>query len=261
MMSAVLSSSATWGAGSKVWLLVPSGTMPSTSTRSPPMLAAIEVIGATVVATFNAPVLSGSSEHAERATMAVSATTADRTAGEVCRRGRFMLTTLLQPLCACKLFAISHQWQVGRVTRGGVGDTHTARPGYGWSVTDSTTPADAPPAEPVQAAPAKPVEAKPAVSAKTAKAKPASAKDEPAAPPERTPEQIQSDIDAAQRRLADQVDELSDRLAPQSLAEDAIGRVKGVFVEADGTPKVKPIAIVAGTLTSLVVLRKIFHRD
>ena len=122
-------------------------------------------------------------------------------------------------------------------------------------MTDSTTPADAPPAEPVQAAPAKPAEAKPA------KAKPASAKGEPAAPPERTPEQIQADIDAAQRRLADQVDELSDRLAPQSLAEDAIGRVKGVFVEADGTPKVKPIAIVAGTLTSLVVLRKIFHRD
>lgn len=126
-------------------------------------------------------------------------------------------------------------------------------------MTDSTTPADAPPAEPVQAAPAKP--AKTAASAKTAKAKPASAKGEPAAPPERTPEQIQADIDAAQRRLADQVDELSDRLAPQSLAEDAIGRVKGVFVEADGTPKVKPIAIVAGTLTSLVVLRKIFHRD
>ena len=89
----------------------------------------------------------------------------------------------------------------------------------------------------------------------------AEAKDAPAVTPQLTPEQIQADIDAAQRRLADQVDELSDRLAPQSLAEDAIGRVKGVFVEADGTPKVKPIAIVAGTLTSLVVLRKIFHRD
>jgi len=131
-------------------------------------------------------------------------------------------------------------------------------------VTDSTTPVDAPPAEPVQAAPAKPAPAKAAKAkpapAKAAKAKPAKAKDAPAAPPERTPEQIQSDIDAAQRRLADQVDELSDRLAPQSLAEDALGSVKRVFVEEDGSPKVKPIAIVAGTLTSLVVLRKIFHR-
>ena len=77
---------------------------------------------------------------------------------------------------------------------------------------------------------------------------------------ERTPDEIQSDIDAAQQRLADQVDALSDRLAPQSLAEDALGGVKKVFVEEDGTPKTKPIAIVAGTLTALVVLRKIFHR-
>ncbi len=49
--SASLSRPATLGSGSNVWLLVPSGTMPWTSTRSPPMLAAIEVIGETVVAT------------------------------------------------------------------------------------------------------------------------------------------------------------------------------------------------------------------
>jgi F0F1-type ATP synthase membrane subunit b/b' len=80
------------------------------------------------------------------------------------------------------------------------------------------------------------------------------------ATPARTPEQIQADIDAAQQRLADQVDELSDRLAPQALAEDALGSVKKVFVEEDGSPKVKPIAIAAGTVTALLVLRKIFHR-
>lgn len=84
--------------------------------------------------------------------------------------------------------------------------------------------------------------------------------DETLAAPTRKPDEIQSDIDAAQQRLADQVDALSDRLAPQALAEEALGGVKKVFVEEDGTPKVKPIAIVAGTLTALVVLRKIFHR-
>ena len=36
-----------------MWLLVPSGTMPTTSARSPPTLAAIEVMGATVVATVS----------------------------------------------------------------------------------------------------------------------------------------------------------------------------------------------------------------
>ncbi len=127
-------------------------------------------------------------------------------------------------------------------------------------MTDSTTPVDAPPAEAKSTKP-KPAASKPS-GAKQAGAKKAKAKTEAAStPPEQSPEQIQADIDAAQRRLADQVDELSDRLAPQSLAEDALGRVKQVFVEADGSPKVKPIAIVAGTLTSLVVLRKIFHRD
>ncbi len=102
-------------------------------------------------------------------------------------------------------------------------------------MTDSTTPADSPPVEPKQA-------------------------DSGSTASERSPDQIQSDIDAAQQRLADQVDELSDRLQPQALAEDAIGGVKRLFVEEDGSPKAKPIAIVAGGIASLVVLRKIFHR-
>ncbi len=103
-------------------------------------------------------------------------------------------------------------------------------------MTDSTTPADAPPVEPKQA-------------------------DSESATAERSPDRIQADIDAAQQRLADQVDELSDRLQPQALAEDAIGGVKRIFVEEDGSPKAKPIAIVAGSIASLIVLRKIFHRD
>lgn len=127
-----------------------------------------------------------------------------------------------------------------------------AGPGYGGSVTDSTE------TQPVQS---EPTEAAKPKAKPRAKAKPAKAPAAPPTPPERTPEQIQSEIDAAQRRLADQVDELSDRLAPQSLAEDAMGGIKRVFVEADGSPKVKPLAIVAGTLTSLIVLRKIFHRS
>ena len=80
------------------------------------------------------------------------------------------------------------------------------------------------------------------------------------AAPSRSPDEIQADIDASQKRLADQVDVLSERLAPQSLAEDAIGSVKKVFVEEDGTPKGKPIAIAVGTVASLLLLRKLFHR-
>lgn len=96
-------------------------------------------------------------------------------------------------------------------------------------------------------------------------AKPAAKKskdvvDEVLAAPTRSPEEIQTDIDAAQQRLADQVDVLSERLAPQALAEEALGGVKKVFVEADGSPRTRPIAIAAGTVAGLLLLRKIFHR-
>lgn len=126
-----------------------------------------------------------------------------------------------------------------------------ARPGYGRSVTDSTTFGDAPPPETAD-------------KAKTAESEGAKkgAKEgtDETSVPQRTPDQIQADIDQAQQRLADQVDQLSDRLQPQALADEAIGGVKRVFLEEDGSPKAKPIAIVAGSITTLLVLRKIFHR-
>ena len=76
----------------------------------------------------------------------------------------------------------------------------------------------------------------------------------------RSAAEIQADIDTAQARLASRVDELSERLSPQHLADEAVTGVKKIFLNEDGSPKVKPIAIAAGALTSLVVLRKIFHR-
>jgi Protein of unknown function (DUF3618) len=92
---------------------------------------------------------------------------------------------------------------------------------------------------------------------------PASSTPSKAAPeaPVRTPEEIQADIDAAHERLAASVDELSERLSPASLAEDAKGSIKGVFVDEYGSVKPKPVAIVVGSVVGLVVLRAIFHRD
>jgi len=80
------------------------------------------------------------------------------------------------------------------------------------------------------------------------------------APEARSAAEIKADIDAAQTRLAASVDELSDRLNPQYLAEEAVTGVKRVFLNEDGSPKGKPIAIVAGSVTALLLLRKIFHR-
>lgn len=83
----------------------------------------------------------------------------------------------------------------------------------------------------------------------------------PPSPPVRTPEEIQADIDAAQARLAATVDELSERLSPASLADDAKSSVRSVFVDEYGSVKPKPIAIIGGAVVGLVVLRAIFHRD
>ena len=79
-----------------------------------------------------------------------------------------------------------------------------------------------------------------------------------AAAPPRSPEQIKADIAAAQKRLATTVDDLNERLSPESLVREAGQTAKGVFVRPDGSVKGRPIAIVAGTLAGLVVLRKIF---
>ena len=51
-MSASAITAASEGAGSNVWLFVPSGTMPVTCTRSPPMFCTMFVTGETVVATW-----------------------------------------------------------------------------------------------------------------------------------------------------------------------------------------------------------------
>jgi hypothetical protein len=80
----------------------------------------------------------------------------------------------------------------------------------------------------------------------------------PAAAPARSPEQIKADITATQERLAATVDNLNDRLSPESLMREAGEAAKGVFVRPDGSIKGRPIAIIAGTVAGLVVLRKIF---
>jgi hypothetical protein len=77
---------------------------------------------------------------------------------------------------------------------------------------------------------------------------------------ERTPEEIQTEIDAAQRRLADNVDALSDRIRPEALLADIKEKVRNTYLDENGEPKSKPIAITAGGLSAFLVLRKIFHR-
>ena len=127
------------------------------------------------------------------------------------------------------------------------------------SAATSTKKATGSAAKPTKKAAAPPAAKK---AAKKAAGKKTAPEPDAAAPvPTRSPEEIQADIDAAQQRLADTVDALSDRLTPASLAEDATSSLKGVFVDRDGRIKPKPIAIIGGTVAGLVLLRALFHRD
>jgi len=99
-MSAVVITSAADGGGSKVWELVPSGTMPTMSAHSPMTLAAIEVIGATVVTTRmvsddpSAPSEDSSSPHA--AATASSATTPEYAATRRTREEEYWRFTAVE---------------------------------------------------------------------------------------------------------------------------------------------------------------------
>jgi hypothetical protein len=134
------------------------------------------------------------------------------------------------------------------------------------TVTDSTTAPTA--AQPAGSAPAGSTRpggsATPQVKAQSkaqskAKAAATDASSGKPAVPQRSVAQIQADIAGNQRRLADTVDEISERITPQAIADGAKSKVKGVFVHPDGSPKGKPIAIIGGTIAGLVVLRAIFR--
>lgn len=80
-----------------------------------------------------------------------------------------------------------------------------------------------------------------------------------AGPPPRTVEQIQADITSGQQQLAQTVDAISDRIAPEALARDAKDTVRSWFVDSRGRVKGRSVAIVAGAVAGLIVLRQVFH--
>jgi hypothetical protein len=112
MTSAVLTRSATRGAGSNVWLFVPSGTMPSTSARPPATAAAMLVIGATEVATSSRPFAVPSAvPHpvmTAAAMLMIASPAADRAARAVIIFGKVLPST-----CYCKDLAITRQVVAG----------------------------------------------------------------------------------------------------------------------------------------------------
>ena len=73
--------------------------------------------------------------------------------------------------------------------------------------------------------------------------------------PERSLDQVEADLAAARIRLAGTVDDLAGAVSPQELARRQAEKVKAVFVEPDGSPRVDRIAQAAAVVVGLIVLR------
>lgn len=76
----------------------------------------------------------------------------------------------------------------------------------------------------------------------------------PAARPERTPAEIEADIERTRERLAVTVDEIAERVKPANLARRALSSLKAQVVDADGTVRTQRVAILAGVLAAGVGL-------
>jgi hypothetical protein len=72
------------------------------------------------------------------------------------------------------------------------------------------------------------------------------------APGQRSPAEIEADIAAARDRLAQTLDELSERLSPRGVLRQANGQVRGAFVTADGSVRKDRAVLVGGALVVLL---------
>jgi hypothetical protein len=83
-------------------------------------------------------------------------------------------------------------------------------------------------------------------------------------PDNRSPAQIEADIEHTRDRLAGTLDELSERLTPRALVRRANTKTRGLFVAPDGGMRKDRAAIAAGSVISVlggcVALRRL-RRD
>ena len=82
---------------------------------------------------------------------------------------------------------------------------------------------------------------------------------EPAVRPERSPAEIEAEIEATRDRLAGTVDAIADQLKPANVVRHSLGVVKGQFVDRDGNLRAKRVAVLAvvvAAFSGLVIWRR-----
>lgn len=78
--------------------------------------------------------------------------------------------------------------------------------------------------------------------------------------PAPTVAELQAELASARADLLASWSDLTAEVSPQALAKRAGDSAKAVFVDADGAPRVKNIAIAAGAVVGVLALRMIFRR-
>jgi len=82
------------------------------------------------------------------------------------------------------------------------------------------------------------------------------------AEPSRSVEQVEAELAAARLRLAHTVDDLADAVSPQVIARRQADKVKGFFVQPDGSVRTDRVAKIAGAVVGLLTLRTVVrHRS
>jgi hypothetical protein len=78
---------------------------------------------------------------------------------------------------------------------------------------------------------------------------------------DRTPAEIEREMEATRQRLASTIDQLAYRAKPSTIASRQVADIKAYFVAPDGSPRTDNILKVAGgvvgVVAAMVLLRKI----
>jgi hypothetical protein len=81
---------------------------------------------------------------------------------------------------------------------------------------------------------------------------------EPSAPP--TAAELEAEIAAARSNLASTIEQLRAETTPQALARRGVDKVRGFFVDEYGGIRPERVAIVAGAVVTVLVLRGVSRR-
>lgn len=75
-------------------------------------------------------------------------------------------------------------------------------------------------------------------------------------PDERTPAQIEADLDRARNRLTEHISALQSATSPEALTARGVAKVRGVFFDEFGGIRPERVAMAVGSVMAFFLLRR-----